>query len=92
MQPFFGVCLPRGWTIPGDAFSYTGVCQGTIRYDPNLSREQENLSPAPEGYFWWVGSGDYAETMGGAVSAEVPIQAGLQTGRYSLSYLLAAYL
>jgi len=41
--PYFGICLPLGWTIPGDAITCTGVYQGTIRYDPNLSLEQENL-------------------------------------------------
>jgi hypothetical protein len=88
-QPYFGICLPLGWTIPGDAFSYTGVSQGTIRYDPNLSLEQENLSPAREGYYWWVGDGNDVNTEGGAVFGEVPIQTDLQTGRYSLDYLLA---
>jgi len=45
------------------------------------------LSPAPEGYYWWVGDGDFG-TGGGAVFADVPIQTDLQTGRYCLDYML----
>ena len=56
--PYFGVCLPSGWTIPGDAIPCTGVYNGTIYYDNSLAEEQENISPAPEGYYWWVGIGN----------------------------------
>ena len=58
---YFGIRLPNGWTISGDAIPYTGVCSGTIIYDSDLALEQESLSPSPEGYYWWVGAGDIVE-------------------------------
>jgi hypothetical protein len=85
---YFGICLPVGWIIPGDTIEFTGVSQGSIIYDPNLSLEQENISPAPEGYYWWLGNGVVMATDAGEVFADVPIQADLQPGRYSLNYLL----
>jgi hypothetical protein len=87
-HPIFGICLPMGWTIPGDTIEFTGACQGSITYDPDISLEQESISPAPEGYYWWLGSGSVGDPAADAVFAEVPIQADLQPGRYSLDYLL----
>jgi len=87
-RPYFGICLPVGWTIPGDTFVCMGVYQEAIVYDPNLSLEQEARSSAPEGYYWWVGDGNAVDTESGDIVAEVPIQTSLQTGRYFLDYLL----
>ncbi|MBT3684032.1 MAG: hypothetical protein HOG35_13380 [Candidatus Marinimicrobia bacterium] len=24
-EPYFGVCLPNGWSIPGDSIAWTGI-------------------------------------------------------------------
>lgn len=81
--PTFGICLPTGLTIPGDTIEFTGVSQGAIFYDPNLSL------PAPEGYYWWIGRGLWFKTPDtGEVFAEITMQADLQPGLYSLEYLL----
>jgi len=95
-EPYFGVRLPNGWTIPGDAIPFTGICDGTIVYDANLALEQESLSPSPAGYTWWVGTGSYedseGESEGGSVYAEVQIQTDYQTGRFSIDYFVGAGL
>lgn len=87
-QPYFGIRLPVGWTIPGDVIPCTGVYDGTIIYDSNLALEQESISPSPEGYYWWVGVGD--KTGGGSESAyaELQIQTNNQAGRFSIDYML----
>jgi hypothetical protein len=90
VTPIFGICLPVGWTIPGDTIAYTGVSQGSITYDPNIL-PRRGISPAPEGYYWWVGEGPTvwpSEYVPGTVFAEVSVQANLEACRYSLSYLL----
>lgn len=85
--PHFGVRLPSGWTIPHDALVCTGVYDGTIVYDPDLSQEQEDLSPAPEGYYWWVGSGDPGAGSG-PVFSDIQIKTDGRTGSFSIDYML----
>jgi len=91
-EPYLGICLPQGWTIPGDTIPCAGVYDATIVYDFNLALEQESLSPAPEGYYWWVGVGEEEESEGspegGSVYSEVQIQTDGQTGRFYLDYML----
>ena len=89
-EPYFGIRLPKGWTIPGDAIPYTGVDidNVTIIYDRDLALEQESLSPSPQGYYWWVGAGDRVVSEDGPFYAEVQIQTDNQTGRFSLDYML----
>jgi hypothetical protein len=87
--PIFGIRLPVGWTIPGDTIAYAGILQGSLVHDPDVSLEQENLDPAPAGYSWWLGAGaSVEEANAGTVFADVPIQADVRPGRYSLTYLL----
>jgi predicted outer membrane repeat protein len=86
--PYFGVCLPDGWTIPGDAIPCTGVYTETIYYDSLVSAMQENASPAPEGYFWWGGAGRDVETDSGSVYGIVEIQPSNQYGLFSIDYML----
>ena len=88
-RPYCGVRLPIGWTIPDDAILCTGAYTQTIHYDNDLSLEQESLSPSPEGYYWWVGTGDEKDSEGKSVYAEVQIQTNHQTGRFSIDYMLA---
>ncbi|MHC4569408.1 MAG: hypothetical protein ACYTE3_27090, partial [Planctomycetota bacterium] len=93
VNPIFGICLPVGWTIPGDTIAYTGVLQGSFTYDPNVLRWY-NIGPAPAGYYWWVGEGPTVHQysyVAGTVFAEVPVQTDFQPGRYSLSYLLDSF-
>ena len=88
-QPYFGIRLPNGWTIQGDAIPYTGVYNGTIIYDSDLAFEQESLSPSPEGYYWWVGAGNkYSSKINGSVHSEFQIQTTNQTGFFSIDYML----
>jgi len=90
-RPYFGVRLPVGWTIPGDAVACTGVYNEEIIYDPNLTLEQEDLSPAPEGYYWWVGYGnEVLSPLYGTAYAEVQIQTNHQTGLFSIDYMLCS--
>ncbi len=95
-EPYIGIRLPNGWTIPGDTIPFTGICYGTIVYDANLTLEQESLSPSPQGYTWWVGTGSYEEpegdSEGESVRAEVKIQANSQTGRFSIDYMVGIEL
>ncbi len=87
IPPYFGICLPQGWTISGDAIACTGAYNEVITYDPNLALEQEALSPSPEGYYWWVGVGNGANAEG-SVYGEIQIQTGSQLGLYSIDYML----
>jgi hypothetical protein len=87
-RPYFGVRLPVGWTIPGDAVACTGVYNEEIIYDPNLTLEQEDLSPAPEGYYWWAGYGEVLSPLYGTSYAEIQIQTDEQTGLFSIDYML----
>jgi predicted outer membrane repeat protein len=87
-QPYFGVCLPNGWTIPGDSFPCTGVYNETIYYDSLVSFEQESASPAPEGYYWWAGAGAAVATDSGSVYGQFEIQTDSQVGFFSIDYML----
>lgn len=91
-EPYIGIRLPNGWTVPGETIPFTGICYGTIVYDANLALEQESLSPSPQGYTWWVGTGSYEESEGdsegGSAYAEVQIQTNHQAGRFAIDYML----
>jgi hypothetical protein len=87
-RPYCGARLPTGWTIQGKTISYTGASNQTIHYDSALSLEQESISPSPEGYYWWVGSGNGEYLEDELVYAEVQIQTDGQTGRFSIDYML----
>lgn len=71
--PFFGVCLPVGWTIPGDSIPCSGVYNEVIYYDDSLSIAQNGASPAPSGYYWWAGKGVGVSTESGNVYAVLSI-------------------
>jgi hypothetical protein len=87
--PYFGICLPDGWVIQGDTMSCTGVYNELIVYDPNLSLEQEAISPAPEGYYWWVGDGNEVQSpVYGTAYGEIQIQTDEHTGLFSIDYML----
>ena len=92
VKPYFGIRLPNGWTVPGDAIPCTGAYSGTIIYDSDLALEQESLSPSPEEYTWWVGAGDTDESEHGSAYAEVQIQTDHQAGRFSLDYMVGIEL
>ncbi len=88
-EPYFGICLPNGWTIPGDSILCTGVYSGAIVYDSDLAIEQEDLSPAPEGYYWWVGDGnEVLSPVYGTAYSEIQIQTSGQLGLFSIDYML----
>jgi len=88
--PYFGICLPNGWTIPGDAVACTGIYNEEIIYDPNLTLGQEDLSPAPEGYYWWVGDGnEVLSPVHGTVYGKIQIQTDEQTSLFSIDYMLS---
>jgi len=80
----FGVCLPIGWTIPGDSLQCYGVYNEVIYYDESLS----GGSPAPQGYYWWVGEGAGVPTDSGDVFGDLQIQTDNQTGLFSIDYML----
>jgi hypothetical protein len=85
---YFGICLPLDWTIPGNAIACTGIYNEVITYDPNLALKQEALSPAPEGYYWWVGDGNQADVVDGPAYSEIQIQTSGQLGLFSIDYML----
>jgi hypothetical protein len=85
-SPYFGVCLPIGWVVPGDSLLCTGVYNETIYYDSSLSFNQAIDFPPPEGYYWWAGSGPGADTPGGIAHGELQIQNDGQLGCFSLDY------
>jgi len=87
-EPFFGVCLPIGWSIPSDSIVCSGAYNEVIYYDSLLSLEQEYISPAPTGYFWWVGKGIADTSAVGNVYADVNIQTDSQIGTFSIDYML----
>jgi predicted outer membrane repeat protein len=87
----FGVCLPDGWTVPGDSILCTGVYNETIYYDSLVSESHESASPAQEGYYWWGGLIVEVETDSGNVYAELEIQTDNQLGLFSIDYMLVHY-
>ncbi|MFC2102947.1 right-handed parallel beta-helix repeat-containing protein [Bacteroidota bacterium] len=89
-QPYFGVCLPIGWTVPGDSLQCSGVYNEVIYYDSLISSEQEYASPAPQGYYWWAGKGAADTSAVGEVYAELQIQTDNQTGIFSIDYMLGS--
>ncbi len=86
--PYFGVCLPIGWTIPGDSIPCTGVYNETIYYDSLVAFEQDSVSPAPAGYYWWAGAGPSVMTDSGSVYGQLEIQTDSQLGLFSIDYML----
>ncbi|MHC4497892.1 MAG: GLUG motif-containing protein, partial [Planctomycetota bacterium] len=69
--------------------SCTGVYNELIVYDPNLSLEQEAISPAPEGYYWWVCDGNEVQSpVYGTAYGEIQIQTDEHMGLFSIDYML----
>jgi len=87
-EPYFGVCLPIGWTIPGDSIQCSGEYSSVIYYDDSLSTEQENASPTTDKYYWWVGKGVADTGAVGMVYADLQIQTDSQVGLFSIDYML----
>jgi hypothetical protein len=87
-EPYFGVCLPIGWTIPGDSIQCSGAYNETIFYDSLVSFDQESVSPAPIGYYWWAGKGIPNDSAIGNVYSELNIQTDSQIGIFSIDYML----
>jgi hypothetical protein len=88
-SPRLAVRLPDGWIIPGDSFVCTGIYDQEIVFDPNLVLGEEELSPSPEGYHWWIGVGNAVlGPLNGTAYAEIPIQTDEQGGLFSLDYTL----
>jgi predicted outer membrane repeat protein len=87
-SPCFGICLPTGWTVSGDSIRCEGDYMETITFDSLYSSQQEDVSPAPDGYYWWVGIGPSAYIDSGYVSATVEIQTNDQTGLFIIDYML----
>ena len=87
-EPFFGVCIPEGWTVPGDTIQCSGAYSEVIYFDSLISSWQENVSPAPVGYYWWAGNGMVDTNAGGLVYADLHIQTDSQMGRFSIDYML----
>jgi hypothetical protein len=86
--PYFGICLPDGWTIQDGIIPYRGDYNGTIIYDSNLALEQDNISPAPDGYYWWIGDGNRVDPGSGTVYGEIQIKTNNHAGIFSLDYRL----
>jgi hypothetical protein len=87
-EPYFGVCLPVGWTIPGDSIQCGGAYEEVIHYDALITSWQESASPAPAGYYWWAGKGIPEGTAVGNVFANLKIQTDSQLGEFSIDYML----
>ncbi len=87
-EPYFGVCLPIGWTVPGDSVQCGGAYEEAIHYDTLVAFNQESVSPAPAGYYWWAGKGIPDETAVGNVFANLKIQTDNQLGDFSIDYML----
>jgi len=87
-EPYFGVCLPIGWTIPGDSIQCSGVYNEVIYYDSLVTFEQRSISPEKDGYYWWAGKGIPVSTFIGNVYAELKIQTDNQIGFFSIDYML----
>ena len=87
-EPYFGVCLPIGWTIPGDSIQCSGEYNEVIYYDSLISLEQENTSPAEDRYYWWAGKGVADTAAVGNVYANLKIQTDSQIGLFSIDYML----
>jgi len=87
-EPYFGVCLPIGWTIPGDSIQCGGAYEEVVYYDSLISFIQDSVSPAPSGYYWWAGKGIPNETSVGNVFANLKIQTDSKLGEFSIDYML----
>ena len=87
-SPYFGLCLPIGWIIPGDSVECNGVYNKVIYYNDTLSIAQNAVSPAPAGYYWWVGKGIGVPTVKGNVYADISIRTDNQIGNFSIDYML----
>jgi hypothetical protein len=87
--PYFGVCIPIGWTIPGDSLRSYGAYDMVIYYDSLVSFEQDSVSPAPVGYYWWAGKGEEGGGEGLTYTV-LEIQTDSQVGVFSIDYMLGS--
>ena len=87
-EPYFGVCLPIGWTVAGDSIKCGGAYDEVIYYDSLISLEQDSISPAQAGYYWWAGKGAVDTSAIGYVSANIYVQTDSQIGRFFIDYML----
>jgi len=87
-EPYFGTCLPIGWTVIGNSLQCGGAYNGIIYYDSLISLQQDSISPAPEGYYWWAGRGASDTSAIGYVSADLYVKTDNQIGRFFIDYML----
>ncbi len=85
---YFGVKLPVGWTVVGDAVPFSGGVNGTNVYNATISAQMEALDPAGVGYYWWVGTNVAQSSAAGGVTAAFFLHAGAQSGLFNLDYML----
>lgn len=85
---YFGVKLPDGWTVVGDAVPFSGGVSGTNFYNADASAQMEVVEPAGPGYTWWVGACTESSTGYGQAVGQLRLQTAGPVGAYWLDYML----
>lgn len=92
--PYFGVLLPKEWKMESD-FCYMKkvgdhlINIGQIRHSEKKSIQMNTVNPPPDGYQWWVGTGDAPITSGGVYMTYPRITTHPIIGKYALTYFIA---
>ena len=102
--PALGILLPEGWSVAdgityrgvrswsiSGGTGYSGIGNGALMYSRGGSAQMEYESPAPDGYYWWVGRGqhiDVFEDTFGRSAGTVRIHTDGQTGTFFIDYML----
>jgi hypothetical protein len=86
---YFGICLPKGWTVR-DSIIYSGVLDGMLMYSDRASDSLENLFGSPAGRYWWVGVSDSIYALPeGDVFFSPRIQTNDCSGVFLLDYMIS---
>jgi len=88
---YFGIMLPRGWTV-SDSISFQGDMEGKFIYSDKRTQEMQKIDPARHGFYWWVGKTIPAVPVScGCLRCFPEISTDNQTGDFHLDYMLGYY-
>ncbi|MCB2218880.1 MAG: T9SS type A sorting domain-containing protein [Bacteroidetes bacterium] len=93
VAPYVGFLIPEDWKVKDNfpcSKSFNGISTkiGEITHSGELTFEMQELDPAPNGYKWWVGQGDFLMGKKGVYYAHPQIKTGEKTDKFQLDYML----
>jgi hypothetical protein len=92
VTPYVGFLIPEDWKVKNNfpcskSFNEISINIGHIVHNGKLTFDMQKLDPAPAGYKWWVGQGDFILNEKGVYFAHPQIKTSEKLGNYLIEYM-----